>query len=267
LLPARCPDRLIVDEGLDALDAGILERNGLERLLLGNPALVLARPLIIALPLVTDTAGAHQLGEDVDRDGSPFADIAFQHDVLDAVGRVGRDLEFAAAVMVDIGVSEDVAGGVLKVPYREGAYSRIGVGNSGLPEVGQPGVAARCMAVDCVCGLRVDDLLPGGDIGIGIGPEHAGAKLPGRAADRVHDARIGLEGAEHADDPAGCVIDFVDGDLAVVDRVPNRFLCQVDMGLGLPRPGRLRQSSGDDGQGGAGEHGTTKASEHGTILK
>ncbi|MNK86398.1 hypothetical protein D3C87_1063090 [compost metagenome] len=239
--------QLLIDEGLDARDAGLILGDGSAIGRSGGRALI--QPEIVALALVHRRAADHGRGHGADGRGRAFADIAFQNQVLDGVGRVRRQGEFAAREMVDVGVGEDVAGGVGQVAEREGAHLRAaGIDEPALPEVAEPGVGAPGAVIfDGLRRFRVDDLLAGQDVGIGVGAQHAGPELLRSRAQGRKDGGIDGKLAQDAHDPARVIVGLVDRHLVVIERVAQDFFGQVDVGLGLPGIGGRRRKRGQDG--------------------
>ncbi len=184
-----------------------------------------------------------------------LADVALEHQVLGRIGGIGREHELAAGEVIDEGMGEHVARRVGQVADRKGAHLRAGVVQEAAPpQVGQPGVRAPRALADGVRRVRMDDLLAGEDVRIGVRSEHPRAILLGRGLQRGQDFGIDLELTELADDLARAVVGLVERDLVVVDRVAQRFLGEVDVRLRLPGVSRRNRGQGRQG-GDAAEQG------------
>lgn len=197
------------------------------------------------------SARSHRRGNGADGRWGASTDIALKDQMFDGVGRIRRQGELTAREMVDEGVGEDVAGGVGQIADREGPHLRAGgLDEAAPPQMAQPGVGAggAPVVVQRVRRLRVDDLLAGQDVRIGVGSKHPGAELLGGRAQRREDGGIDGIFAENAHDPTRVIVGLIDRHLAVIERVAQDFLGQVDVGLRFPGIGGRRRKRRQHGQ-------------------
>ena len=194
-----------------------------------------------------ERAGARDL--DARQRRRALAEVRLEHGVLGAV--VALQIEDAAGVVVHVGVGVVVPGGVGQVAGDERLHRRPRLGGEReRPQLAHPGDRARPVGVEVgIAGHamagRVDAHLPGDDVGVRVGPDHAGEVRRGMHLDRGEQRGLHLELANHlGGHHAGVVIDGVDRDLAVAGVVP-RLLREINVGRRFPGAGL----------GGGGERG------------
>ena len=148
--------------------------------------------------------------------GQPFVHIPFQQHMFKGV-LSGVEGESSAGKVVDKGMGKHISGGMGEKTHGHSSNGGVvGIGGAvGLiPQMAQPGIGALLHAASK--SLRMDDLLPGGNVGVGIGANGSGAVLGSVVLQGGEDVAFNGIFSDFADDLAGFIVHGVDGNIAIV---------------------------------------------------